>query len=283
MPHRLLGISLTILSMFWFATTYAFYKASEPFLSSGQILCFSNFFSWLLILPFVCKMGTKELATHHFPMIALRTLLGVGSIYGISLALATVSLSEVLLLNNTAPFFVPFIVWIFYKTKIPHSLWVGLVIGFIGIFIVLRPGFTEIRSGQIFGLCSGIAAAAMLVAVRQIAHEPFLRIMFYYFLIFAAVMSPSLFSAWTFPPATIWLYLVLAGTSMICAQISLTGAMRYAAAHDAAPFLYTSVIFAGLIDWIVWKNKPGMISIVGMIIVCIGGIITMLKGTAKKA
>jgi drug/metabolite transporter (DMT)-like permease len=265
--------------MLCFAITYAFYKACEPFLSSGQILFFSNSCSFLLILPFALKGGLK---TDKFPMIALRTLLGATASDLISLALSSVSLSEVVLLNNTAPLFVPFIVWACYRTPIKHSLWIGLIIGFAGIAIVLRPGIQEINWGLILSLFSGIASAGMLVAIRQIAHERFLKILFYYFLIFALVTSPSLLSPWSAPDPRIWIYLILAGATMVAAQVTLTGAMRIIPSHEVAPFIYTSVIFAGLIDWAVWNNKPGLISFVGMIVVIIGGLITLIRGAREK-
>jgi len=276
MPHRLLGISLALISMFCFAVTYAFYKACEPFISNGQVLCFANFFSWIIILPFSLKNGVKFLVTERFFMIVLRTLLGIAAIYSISLALKNNSLSEVILLNNTAPLFFPFIVWLCHRTKIPHSLWIGLTIGFIGVFIILSPGFEEINSGLFIALFSGLAAAGMLVAIRQIAHEPFLRILFYYFLIFWVLLTPSLIGGWPSVSLRIWLLLFLSGASMVGAQVTLTAAMRYATSHQLAPILYTSVIFAGLIDWIFWNNKPKLISILGMVVVCIGGMITML-------
>jgi len=72
---------------------------------------------------------------------------------------------------------------------------------------------------------------------------------------------------------------------MIGAQVCMTIAMRHAAAHEVAPFIYISVIFAGLIDWLVWKIQPDYVSAIGMTIVIIACIITLLishKGNTKK-
>jgi drug/metabolite transporter (DMT)-like permease len=268
--------------MFCFALTYACYKATESFISINQVLCFANFFSWIIILPFVLKNGVKFLVAERFFMIVLRTLLGMAVVYCISLALKNISLSEVVLLNNTAPLFVPFIVWICHGTKISHSLWIGLIIGFIGVFIILRPGFEEINSGLLIALLSGLASAGMLVTLRQIAHQPLLRILFYYFLIFWVLFAPSLIGDWPSVLLQIWFLLFLSGASMVAAQVTLTAAMRYATSHEIAPTLYTSVIFAGLIDWIFWKNKPTLLSVLGMVVVCIGGMITMLVKKEKS-
>jgi drug/metabolite transporter (DMT)-like permease len=65
----------------------------------------------------------------------------------------------------------------------------------------------------------------------------------------------------------------------------MTIALRHATAHETSPFIYTSVIFAGLIDWIFWNIKPDYISGIGMVVVIIGCVITLLithKGNTKK-
>jgi len=162
MSKDFLGILLAVIALLLFSIVYAFYKASQPFLSTTQILCITSSCSWIAILPFVLSKGFKFLPTKHFYLLSFRTLLGLASAFCITKALATISLSEALLLSNTAPLFIPFIVLIWHKTKIPHRLWIGLVIGFIGVFIVLQPGFEKIGPGQILGLLSGITSAMML-------------------------------------------------------------------------------------------------------------------------
>lgn len=165
--HKMIGAVLMILGMLCFSIIYALYKACGALLSSAQILCFANLFSWIFILPFALKKGISHLTTHRFPAILLRTVLGLLSIYCLSKSLQTISLSETSLLNNTASLFIPLITWLIYRIKIPHKLWLGLIIGFIGIFIILRPSLEGVNSGLLFGLASGIAAAGMLISVQK--------------------------------------------------------------------------------------------------------------------
>ncbi len=285
MSRHLGWIGLFILSMLFFAVTYALYKACEPFLPNTLILFFQNLCSLIIISPFALKGGKKALVTSKLPLIALRSLFGLIGVYLLTLALKTVNLSEVVLLNNSAPLYIPLIVWLWHKEKISYKLWIGLIIGFLGIFIILRPGFDSLQAGLIFGFFSGIATAFMFVVVRQIAQEPFLRILFYYFLFFCLVLSPFLWFHWALPPPIVWLYIILAAITMIGAQTCMTIALRHATAHETSPFIYTSVIFAGLIDWIFWNIKPDYISGIGMVVVIIGCVVTLLithKGNTKK-
>lgn len=281
MTSSIRGISLAILSMFFFSVVYALYKACSPHLPNTLIIFFQGFCSWVLITPFVVKKGIHGLYSSKWVLIVLRTLAGLLGIYFIAVSLETISLAETNLFNNAAPLYVPLLVWIWHKTKIPNKQWIGILIGFIGIFIIFRPGFGEVHPGVFFALLSGVFTAILLVITREIAHEPFIRILFYYYLIFWAALFPFLFTSWSNPPLFVWLFLILAGISNILAQISFTIAMRHAPSHEIAPFIYTGVIFSGLIDWIFWHNEPDIISIVGMVVVCLGGAMTLIHSRKK--
>lgn len=275
MFKHLIGIGLAIFSMLCFSVTYAFYKACNPYLSNLHTIFFMSLFAWLLVLPFAVKGGVRSLISPQLGKIVARTLFGLAGLYCITRALKTVGLAEVSVLNNTAPLFVPLVLWFWHRTKISLKLAIGLLVGFAGVWILFRPGFSEINVDLAFAFMSGLATALLLVITRQIAHEPFRRILFYYFLIFWVALLPFVFIEWTSIPPFVWWLIVLAAISMLSAQVSFTMSLRYASAAEVAPLLYTSVIFAGLIDWWVWKNVPTLTSIAGMVIICIGSLMTM--------
>ncbi len=277
MPKHYLGILLFIASMLIFSTAYALFKACNPFLSNSLSIFFVSVCACLLLLPSVIKKRREVFTEKNFFLIIVRTVLGLLSLYFITFALKTDSLSEVILLNNTAPLFVPFIVWIWHRAIISHRVWVGLGLGFIGIVLILRPNFHDINIGLILALLSGLFSAGLLVVTRLIAHEPFLKLLFYYFVLISLFLSPFLFLKWDLPPQWIWLFLFLASVALLIAQLTFAASMRHALPHEVAPFIYTSVVFSGLIDWIFWDTVPNLLSLIGMVIVCIAGIITLIK------
>jgi drug/metabolite transporter (DMT)-like permease len=276
----LIGYSLVILSMLLFPVSYALFKVASPYLTNTLIIFFQSLVSWLLIAPFAIRRG---IATKHFPLILLRTAFGLISLYCISMAIRMTEISIVVLFNNTAPLFVPFILWIWFKTKVQSKIWVSLSIGFLGVLLILRPGFQSINPGLLLALLSGISSAHLLVVTRQIAHESFIKILFYYFMIFCFVLSPFLLADWTSPPAHIWAVIGLSGITMIGAQLAFTAGLRYVPSHEAAPFIYSAVIFSGLIDWIFWKEAPDLLSILGMVVVFSGGLMAILANRKKTA
>ena len=123
-------------------------------------------------------------------MVALRSVLGVASIYCISRALQTAPLCETVLLNNPAPLFVPLIIWLWHRTTITPQVAPQPSHRFCRSLYCHEARLRRLQPGLIFGLASGLAGALLLVVVRQIAHEPLIRTLFYYFLIFTLLWRP---------------------------------------------------------------------------------------------
>jgi drug/metabolite transporter (DMT)-like permease len=281
MAASAIGVWWMVAAMFCFSLTYGLFKACLPYMSNIQILCFQSIVSWLLILPFALKGGWQGLKSEKVKLIALRALLGIGSMYLITLALRTIPLAETIVLNNTAPLFVPFIVFFSLKEKINHRLWAGLVIGFLGVIVMLHPGIGVLNGGLIWALISGMFGGGLLVVSRLIAGEPFLRLMFYFFLFIILFTAPFAWMSGGMPAPIGWVYIVLAGFTTIGSFVLLTGAMRYAGSQEVAPFVYTGVLFSGLIDWVVWGDRPSALALIGMAIVCLGGILILVMNRKK--
>jgi len=276
-PHKnisshLAGVALATFSMFLFSVTYAFYKGCGPFISTAQTIYLQASFSLLLILPFALRKGLPFLISEHLGKIFLRTIFGLLGLYCIVQALKTTELVEVSLLNNTAPLLVPLLLWALHRTVISLSLWSALLVGFAGVFTILRPGFETIHIGLVLAAMSGLFSAGLLIVARMIAHEPFFRVLFYQYLLTGLILLPIAYMQWRAPPNIVWFYLVSAAVSNIFAQVMLIAAVRKATSQEVAPFIYTTVIFSGIIGWIVWKEVPDLISLIGMLVVCVGGL-----------
>lgn len=279
------AVCLAIVAMLLFAVTYSFYKGAEPYLSATIILFFQSLFSFSLLLPFLLKKSPTFLLSPKWFIILVRSVFALFAILGITKGLQTAALSEVVLLNNTSPLLVPPIAYFLFKEKISVRLIPGLVLGFVGIFIVLRPNFQGMNPGLIYAFASGFGSAFLLLITRKIAHESFLRVLSYYFLTFIFLLLPFvIFTTWTVPPLIVWLYLVGAAVSTVGAQLAFTASLRYTtSAQIIAPFIYTTVIFSGIIDALIWHVIPDTLAFLGMALVILGGIISLeIKFIPKK-
>lgn len=224
-------------------------------------------------------LKTRRIVRHFFRgfFCVAATLLYIWAMHSIPLLDAT-------LLFNTTPLFIPLLSIFFLKSKVSWKIWLSVVIGFIGVFLILKPTddiFKEI--GDILGLASGLFLALAFIQIKLLTTtEPGNRIIFYFFLFGTLLMVPFLFFA-EVPPLRTWIFGSLAGVSFVLTQIFIVKAYQSAEAHDVVAFQYTSVIFAGVFEWIFWHQAPTILTLIGVILVIIGGSLVILLSGNKKA
>jgi drug/metabolite transporter (DMT)-like permease len=65
------------------------------------------------------------------------------------------------------------------------------------------------------------------------------------------------------------------GVTATAAQIFLTRAYAHAPAAQVGPFIYSAVVFAGLLDWLVWRRLPDLATVAGSVLVAAAGILAL--------
>jgi len=273
-PNLLLG-AVYVTGCFLFVALFsAAAKAASETVSTFTILFFQNCICFLLNLPMALRQGLK---TEHPYLHLTRSAFGFGSYFLFVLSVGYIPLANAVLLANSSPLWIPFVVWIWFKKKVPLYLWGSLIIGFIGIFFILKPSFATIDAASLYALVSGMLIAVAMIAIRRLSHtEPTSRILFYYFLLGSAVSLPGFikdFSA-AFHTPVIY-FLVGAAFFFYLAQIFITAGFRHGKASTLSPFIYTVVLFSAILDRIFWHKVPDLWSLIGMGLVIAGGILSV--------
>jgi drug/metabolite transporter (DMT)-like permease len=283
-PQNLrLGILLTVLGFFCIAVMSAFAKAASASVSAGVLVFFQSAISLLLLLPWVLWAGVAKLKTQHLWLHFVRGIAGLLSQYFFFLAVKDITLLDAVLLVNSAPLFIPFVAWIWLKTGIEGKLWLGLGIGFLGIILILQPGAGVFHWASLLALMAGGFSAIALVAQGRLSTtEPAFRILFFYFLISSVLTTPLAIVGWAPPELRSCMWLLAVGVFMIASQLLLVMAYTHASAARVSPFNYSVVVFAGLIDWLVWDRVPNLLSVAGVVLVCVGGVIATIHTQRKK-
>ena len=273
-----LGAALIVLAFLFVAIMSALGKGAG--VSTSAIVFFQNFISLLVFLPWILHHGINELKTKHFFLHAVRGLGGVLSQVLMFIAILKMPLMNTVLLSNSAPLFIPIIAWIWLREKISASTAISLVVGFVGVLLILKPGMSLLRNpAALVATAAAVCSAVALVTVNRLSStDPAERILFYYFLIASVLTAPFLPFGWHWPSKGQWLYLLGIGLCQAASQLFIILAYRHAKAGRIAPFNYSVVVFSGLIGWVVWHDRPDMLALVGVVLVSAGGIFTTLSG-----
>lgn len=273
------GSVLIVVAFLCVAVMSAFGKAAAGVPTSVVVL-FQSGISLLLLLPWALRRGIGELRTTRLPLHVVRALSGLLSQALFFLAVKNIALVDAVLLVNAAPLFIPLVALVWMKTPITPIVAAGLIIGFLGVLLILRPSSALFTSpSAILAIGAAFCSAVALVSVNRLSStdRPD-AILFYYFLISTIAASPFAIYGWRMPVGIDWSYLAGIGVFMALAQLFIIFAYQRATADRLAPFNYSVVVFSGLIGWLVWGNVPGPLAVTGIFLVCAGGIISIVFG-----
>lgn len=251
-------------------------KIASRELPNAIVVFFRSAVGFAALLPLLPRLGRGGLATTHVGEHLIRSLAGLAAMYCYFFAIGHMRLAEAVLLNYSLPLFMPVIAWLWLKEPVPAGLWRGLAVGFLGIALILKPGLGLYNPVALVGLAAAVLAALAQVGVRRLTEtEPVTRIVFYFGLISTLVSAVPLLHAWRTPPPSLWGILLLIGVSATAGQLMMTRAYAHAPAAQVGPFIYAVVPFAALLDGLVFGLWPDALSIVGGILVCAAGVLTL--------
>lgn len=274
--NRARGAMFAIAAAFMFAAMGAVIKTASAHLPTELVVFFRNFFGLLALLPWLLRGGVRGLATQRFGSHVARALAGLAAMYCFFYAIAKLHLAEAVLLNFTAPLFIPFIALLWLRERVEHNVWWAIAVGFVGITLILKPGMDIFSPAALIGLASGALAALAVVNIRRMSEtEPTTRIVFYFSIISVIVSALPLLWSWQTPGPQALALMAVAGIFATSGQLLLTRGYALAPAALVGPFTYSSVVFAALFGWLLWGEMPDTLNLTGAVLVCLAGIMAI--------
>lgn len=247
-------------------------------LSTQQIVFFRNIAGLVMLLPILMKTGLSELKTQRFHWHLMRALVGLSAMYCYFYVLARMPLAEAFLVKLTSPFFMPLIAYLWLKESIgPNTRW-AIIIGFIGVAFILRPGTESVSYFAVVGLLGACLAALAKVTIRKMGDtESSVAIVFYFGAISAIISAPPAFYAWQAVPDSAWGVILLMGAVATLGQLALTRAYRTAPTGKIGIYVYSSVIYGALMGWLFWGEVPLWTTWLGSGLIITAGLINIKR------
>jgi drug/metabolite transporter (DMT)-like permease len=279
----ILGALLILLGEALLAIMGGVIKHLSADLSTQQIVFFRNLAGLAMLLPILMRTGFSELKTQRLHWHIMRALVGLSAMYCYFFVLARMPLAEAFLVKLTNPFFMPLIAYLWLKESIgPNTRW-AIIIGFIGVAFILRPGTDSVSYFALIGLMGAALAALAKVTIRKMGDtESSVAIVFYFGLISTLVSALPAFHAWQPVPETAWGWILFMGAVATLGQLALTRAYRTAPTGRIGIYVYSSVIYGALMGWIFWDEIPLWTTWLGSALIIAAGLINIKKTTKNK-
>lgn len=248
------------------------------------VISFLSFaFPAAVVMPIALARGWRFLASHNTGLLISRSVVGIFQVASLFIALQTISLVDAVLLRDAAPLWIPVLLMLFWKETMPNRLWIGIVLGFVGMALVLHPGYTTFEIGYLFGIATGILFAFQSILSRRVdqAGEPVLRTLCYIFATGVVLMAAPAALQWQPMPLETWIFIALGGSLLLASTTCLLNAFNYAPAYVLAPFGYSAVVSSAILDWVVFDRVPTRWTILGAVLVVVASLL-IIKMTRTR-
>lgn len=272
---RLRGILLMIAAVGTFAVMDALMKHLAATYPPIQIASLRGASS----LPFVFATyaatgGLHLLRPRRIHLHVLRAVVSIAMLWCYVWALARMSMADTYAICMSAPLLVVPCAAMFLGEKSDRHVWIALLTGLVGVFVMLKPTATGIVTlAGLAALGAALGWAIVVVMVRVLSATESTASMVFWFLLMLALGAGALAAAGWIPIAAgDWPWIALLGLSGWAGQHLVTEAFRLAPAATIAPFEYMSIVWGAGIDWIVWQTLPGSRMFAGAAIVVAAGL-----------
>lgn len=234
-----------------------------------EIAFFRNVFGFLALTPMLLKAGLRAtMRTRQLKLHLLRGVLNAFAMLTFFYAVTVTPLSTVAALGFTAPLFAALLAILILGERPGWRRWAGLLVGFAGALVIVRPGIEAVSIGTLFVLASSAAWAAALIVIKILARtDTSLTITIYAALFLTPITLAAALPFWSAPATTTWLLLVGIGMFGSLTQWAIAQAFHEADATTVLPFDFTKLLWASLIGYLFFAEIPDPLTLLG------GGII----------
>ena len=263
--------------------------AAAKLMPLGQLMTMRALVSGILILAYglLFKQSSQLWPNQWRPHLIRGTLACCAMVLSY-IAFARLPVTQAQTLTFLAPLIVlPLAAWQLGET-LTARLITGLLLGFVGMLVVLGLSF-ELGPYALWGTICGIAAAVFIALIQvkvrsMMKTESAISTALSFTLIVTLVSGLSYFwGDWIrLTGAALWI-LLAAGLFGALNLVLFAESLARAPASVVAPLDYTALVWALLVDFLIFAQAPDMLGFAGSILITMGALIVVLKPRTAKS
>ena len=180
-------------------------------------------------------------------------------------------LAEVFAIEFTTPIWAALIAVLFLGEKFNLGRLASILLGFIGIIIIVRPGVTSINPGTIFVLAAAIGFALTLTSPKQLTKTELpLTILIYMALIQLPIGAAMSSMVWVTPDQNQLFWLFAVGIVSLSAHYCSARALSLADATVVVPMDFMRLPLIILVGYLLYNESAKFVVILGATIIFAG-------------
>ncbi|HEX8574156.1 MAG TPA: DMT family transporter [Allosphingosinicella sp.] len=279
--NRLLGIGLRVGAVAGFAVMAAMIKLGYQAGISTVELTFYRFafglpplLAWIAWSRNFSAWRTDRPLAHGW-----RAVAGLTTMVLAFSALAYLPLAESTTLSFAAPLFAIILSALVLGEKVGPHRWGAVALGFVGVLLVMRPEGSHLPAvGLMLAAGAAFGVGVTTITIRQIGRTEGTQTIVLWFSLLSlpaiGALMPFYASA---HDGREWLILFALGSFGGFAQLLLTASLRYAPVPVVVPFDYTQLLWAVLLGWLVFGDRPAATTWLGAAAIIASGLYSLYR------
>ena len=265
------AIFLIIISIIFGTLMGTFIKLAQEELNVFTTGFLRFFFGFLIITPYILKTKFEVFSTKNLKIHILRSALNLPAMLLGFAALAMLPLEKMTAIHFIVPIIVTILAVIFLKEKIYLYRSIALVMGFLGMLIILRPGIIDISIGIYMALISSLIWSVVIILTKKVSKDDSaITILSHQYVNMSLFSFPLVIYFWDQPSLKTIIFIVCAAMSGTILHIALNHAYKLVDVTMTQPYSFLGLVVSSIIGYFVFSDKPDFYTWLGASVIFCG-------------
>ena len=225
---------------------------------------FRFFFSLIILIPYIFYTKFSFTKTSNIKKHLIRSSLNLPAMYLTFGALTMIPLEKINAIHFLNPLFVSIFAVIFFKEKIYIYRVISLVLGFVGIIVVIRPGLIPLEIGSFMVLGSTVLWALCIIITKDITkEESAINILIFQCIFMSLFTFIIAYFNWELPSSDQLMLLFLSALFGNVFHLMINHSFKIADLTLTAPFRYSVLIWGSLFGFLFFNEIPDFFTWIG--------------------
>ena len=228
----------------------------------------------VLVMVWITKVAIRNLSKQDKRLILLRVVAEIFTTIAFLTALKHMPLANVTAILQALPLAITMAAALFLSEPVGWRRWSAILVGFVGVLIVVRPGLEGFNIYSLSALMAVISISVREISTRKLTSEvPTITVVLSTAVgsaLFAGIMMIG--SEFDTVSALSWLLIIGAAVAVLIATLLSVMAMRIGEIGFVSPFRYTSMLGAIGLGILLFGDWPDQPTLVGTLIIVSTGI-----------
>ena len=268
------GIILILLTYLSFGILDTIQKTAVQY-HSVFVLLFVKYTFCLIFSFFIAKKNNVKnyYLSNNYKIQITRCVLSVCEACFFVLSFRYLALADAHTIGSLSPVLVVFFSYLILKEKINLATWVAIGISFFGVLLIMRPGLTIFNPYLVIPLLAAFFYSLFQIATRLNAQYDDNETMLFYNGLIGVIIT-SILSIFFWQPlhSFSFIFFIFLGFFFCMGLFLQIKALSITPASVLAPYNYTIIVWAILFGFVVYKEIPDILTIIGAIIIVASGV-----------